>query len=113
MYALESPQKPVGIGVVGELDVPVSSELLAENTKNALRAACVRTNRAKGQIQRVACVGGAGGDMVEEAVRAGADALVTGEAKHSHFLEAEAYGLLLVEAGHFDTEALFLSLIHI
>jgi len=49
-------------------------------------------------------VGGAGGGFYEAAAAQGCDALVTAEVKHHHFLEAEALGLTLVDAGHFHTE---------
>jgi len=58
-------------------------------------------------ISRVACLGGSGSDYIEAARNAGAQALVTGEAKHHHFLEARAADFMLVEAGHYDTEIVF------
>lgn len=60
-----------------------------------------------GIIDKVAVVGGSGGDFIIAAKKAGAKALITGEAKHHHYIEAEAQGLLLIEAGHFNTERYF------
>jgi putative NIF3 family GTP cyclohydrolase 1 type 2 len=60
-----------------------------------------------GTIKNVAVVGGSGGNFNRAAKDAGAQALVTGEAKHHHFIEAAANGVLLVEAGHFETERYF------
>jgi putative NIF3 family GTP cyclohydrolase 1 type 2 len=62
------------------------------------------TEGSDAKIETVAVLGGSGGDFAAAAHAAGADALVTGEAKHHHFLEAAEFGLLLVEAGHFATE---------
>jgi putative NIF3 family GTP cyclohydrolase 1 type 2 len=42
------------------------------------------------------------------AKRAGAQALVTGEAKHNLLLEAAELGLTLVDAGHYATETVVL-----
>ena len=42
--------------------------------------------------------------MLEDALAAGADALVTGEAAHHIALAAQAAGITLVVAGHFATE---------
>lgn len=56
-------------------------------------------------IRRVAVAGGAGASDWAEALRAGADALVTGEVKHDQGLDAAAAGLTLIAAGHAATEA--------
>ena len=50
----------------------------------------------------VAC--GAGDDFLADAARAGADVLLTGEARFHRALEAEALGIGLVLAGHHATE---------
>ncbi len=55
-------------------------------------------------VKKVAVCGGAGGEYVPEAWSAGCDTLVTGEAKHHEFLEAQRYGVNLIAAGHFSTE---------
>ncbi len=57
----------------------------------------------------VAC--GAGGDSAKAAYLAGADALVTGEAKHHEYLQAQNLGLVVLEAGHYHTEKHFVNLI--
>ena len=50
----------------------------------------------------VAC--GAGDDFLGDAARAGADVLLTGEARFHRALEAESLGIALVLAGHYGTE---------
>lgn len=55
-------------------------------------------------IERVAVCGGAGADLVEAALAAGADVLVTGDLKYHQARAAVASGLALVDAGHFATE---------
>ncbi|MBO4547636.1 MAG: Nif3-like dinuclear metal center hexameric protein, partial [Abditibacteriota bacterium] len=51
---------------------------------------------------RVAVCGGAGADICK---KAGADCCITGEVKHHQFLEAALDGVLVIEAGHYETEA--------
>ncbi len=55
-------------------------------------------------INRVAVVGGSGGEYVELAASLGCDALVTGEVKHHQALLAKRRGVCAVSAGHFATE---------
>ncbi len=55
-------------------------------------------------IHRVAVACGAGDDFLKDAARAGADVLLTGEARFHRGLEAEALGIALITAGHYATE---------
>ncbi|MBR4748053.1 MAG: Nif3-like dinuclear metal center hexameric protein [Abditibacteriota bacterium] len=52
--------------------------------------------------ERVAVCGGAGADICK---KAGADCYITGEVKRHQFMEAALDGVLVIEAGHFETEA--------
>lgn len=56
------------------------------------------------KIKKVAVCGGAGMDFFLSAVNMGADAYVTGEARHHELLMAKEMGVTLVIAGHFETE---------
>ena len=57
-------------------------------------------------IRRVAVCGGAGMDFFFDALALGADAYLTGEAKHHELLLAADCGKTLVVGGHFATETL-------
>jgi putative NIF3 family GTP cyclohydrolase 1 type 2 len=54
-------------------------------------------------VRRVALCGGSGSDLLAEAIRQKADAFVTADVKYHVFHEAESR-ILLVDAGHFETE---------
>ncbi len=56
------------------------------------------------EVHRVAVCSGSGVSLMQDAVRAGADLLVTGDVKYHEAREAEACGLALLDAGHFATE---------
>ena len=56
------------------------------------------------EIDDVAIVTGSGVDWLEEAVEAGADALVTGEGKGNAYHEAKEAGIHVFLAGHYATE---------
>jgi putative NIF3 family GTP cyclohydrolase 1 type 2 len=55
-------------------------------------------------IQKVAVCGGAGGDLVKDAIAAGADILVTGDLGYHAVQEAKHAGLSILDAGHQGTE---------
>lgn len=82
---------------------------LIEHIKTALGTGRVNASKSRPkQIRKIAVIGGSGGDFVEAALYTGAQALVTGEAKHHHFIEANEKGLLLITAGHYATERFFI-----
>ncbi|WP_336024696.1 Nif3-like dinuclear metal center hexameric protein [Halobellus salinisoli] len=56
------------------------------------------------EIRDVAIVTGSGVDWLEEAVDAGADALITGEGKQQVYHEAREAGINVFLAGHYATE---------
>ncbi|RZV11747.1 dinuclear metal center YbgI/SA1388 family protein [Natrinema hispanicum] len=56
------------------------------------------------EIEDVAIVTGSGTDWLDEAVEAGADALVTGEGKGKVYHEAKEAGIHVFLAGHYATE---------
>ena len=56
------------------------------------------------ELSRIAIVTGSGTDWLDEAVAAGADALVTGEGKGKVYHEAREAGVTVVLAGHYATE---------
>ena len=57
-------------------------------------------------IKNVALCSGGGGDLIDAAHREGADAFLTGEAKHHELLYANHVGTDLFVAGHYETEVI-------
>lgn len=55
-------------------------------------------------VERIAVVTGAGCSLLEDAVAAGADLLVTGEPRHSAYHDARAARINCIFAGHYATE---------
>jgi dinuclear metal center YbgI/SA1388 family protein len=98
---------------VGDLPEALEKDAFLTHVKGALSIESLRASQTQcKKISRVAVLGGSGGDFVAEAKKEGAQALVTGEAKHHHFIEAIADGILLIEAGHYDTEYAFVDAIY-
>lgn len=58
------------------------------------------------RVEHLAVITGAGGSLIGDAVRAGADTFVTGEGNHHTYHEALELGINLVYAGHYATETL-------
>lgn len=105
VYALRPPASPLGEGRLGRLPAPLTLESLARQVKADLSAPAVQVvGELARPMTRVAIVCGAGGDFVADAARAGADVLLTGEARFHDYLAARAQGLALILPGHYATE---------
>lgn len=102
-----APLPPEGLGRVGMLRRPMLLTQLAGQVERALNTRVHLCGEDR-MVTRVAVVGGAGGGEAPAASRAGAEVLITGEAKHHHALEAGILGIALMAAGHYETERVVL-----
>lgn len=91
-------------GLIGETDVELSPKIFAEFTKLKLACNGVRYIEGNRPIKKVALCSGAGGDLIFNAIKLGADAFLTGEIKHHEILAAMKAGITVVDARHFPTE---------
>ncbi len=97
---------PVTIGTIGDAAEPRSADAIREEldafdgNEDGTRVIDFGPDR----IERVAIVTGSGVDWLDEAVTAGADALVTGEGKQRGYHDAREAGLTVFLAGHYATE---------
>ena len=99
---IPSDEAPVPMARIGEI-APCSPEAFAKKVAAAL-GTTVQLVPGSDEIRTVAVCGGAAMDLVFDAVSRGADAYVTGEAKHHELLAAADCGKTLVVGGHFATE---------
>ena len=92
-----------GSGITGILPQPMDSGDFAALVKSVFKVDAVRYNSWKGSVKKVALCGGAGAFLVPDAIRAGADAFVTGEIGYHRFFGYE-HDIMLLELGHFESE---------
>jgi dinuclear metal center YbgI/SA1388 family protein len=105
LYSLEVPPSGQGEGRFGSLPRAQPLAELANAVKIALRSGPVQVvGDLQRPIQHVAIVCGAGGELLNDALRARADVLLTGELRFHDFLSSGAQGLSLILPGHYATE---------
>ena len=105
VYPLRPGPSPVGEARLGRLPQAQSLAELAQAVQAALGAKLVQTvGDLARPVDRLALVCGAGGEFFADAVRAGADAFLTGEMRFHDYLAAQAQGLALLLPGHYATE---------
>lgn len=104
IYSLDNRFDRVGPGVIGTLREPMTEAAFLNMVKECLGIPCVRHTPLRGtSIQLVALCGGSGGFLIDKAISRGADAFLTAEIKYNQFMDARKT-LLLVDAGHYETE---------
>lgn len=97
------PNNPRNVGLIGELERPLSATEFAARIEQALDRAPLVVDHGQ-LIQQVAwCTGGAQG-YIEQAIAAGVDAYITGEVSERTFHEAQENGISFFAAGHHATE---------
>ena len=105
VYELANEPVVYGYGRVGTLERERKLAEFGDQVREALGLdyAKIAGDPAK-PVKRVALCAGGGSSLFKDAVRAGADVFVTGDTKHHDILDANALGLAVIDAGHFETE---------
>jgi len=110
LVPLANRRVDVGLGRIGRLPVSLSLEAFAGQVREGLQLSTLRlTGDRQQKVSKVAVCGGSGVSMLSEALRQGADCLVTGDIKFHDAQRARAEGMALIDAGHFGTEHLMIS----
>ena len=111
-YPLLNETAAKGLGRIGWLPEPVVLADWAEGVANQLNCETLRFVGDPGRIiHKIALCSGSGSSLLHDAVRAGADLLLTGDLKYHEARDAEAQGIALLDAGHFGTEILMVTAI--
>ena len=101
-----SVENGVPIGFICEC-ASMTPRKLATNVQKALGTTCLRYNDMGGEILRVGVCSGSGGSFLPTAIEKQVDCLITGDVKHSVFIDAFNAGVTVIDAGHFHTEDIF------
>lgn len=93
-----------GSGIIGALVEPLNDMKFKDMLIDIFGAKHLTTNALDGkEIKRVALCGGAGDFLIDEAIKKGADAFVTGE-MHYHVYFGEEEKIKLYVMGHYESE---------
>ena len=104
IYDLQNAHQNIGLGMIGELDVPMSESDFLKMVKDKMQTGSIRHSQFLNKpIQKVAVLGGSGSFAIKNAISSDADAFLTADLKYHQFYEAENR-LLLADIGHFESE---------
>jgi dinuclear metal center YbgI/SA1388 family protein len=108
VYLVENPNPNFGMGVLGILPKPQSLGSFLKFVKRKLGARSLRfTGDSTAKIQSVAVCGGAGSDLLPNAIAAKADVFITADVRYHTFCTA-VDKIAIVDAGHWETEQIIL-----
>lgn len=104
VYPLENRSREFGMGVIGDLQRPVTLASFLHSVKKKLGVRVLRCcgdmNR---RVSRIAVCGGSGSELIDEAKRMRADVFITADVRYHAFHEV-GDDIALVDAGHYETE---------
>jgi len=94
-----------GAGRIGALAAPVTLRDFAAMVARRLGAGYARVAGEEDRtLRRVACCGGSGAYLIQDAIDQGADVYVTADIKHHDAAMVAEAGLALIDPGHFASE---------
>lgn len=101
---LENPAKGVGLGRVGNLPTPMTTDTFLHFVKDTFQINMLRYYGDQSQtIRRVAVCGGSGSSFIHTAQTAEADAYISGDIKY-HDFHLSDNRMLILDIGHFESE---------
>lgn len=112
IFALENEYAKAGAGMIGELENPMGETEFLELVQAKLGMPCLRHSALLNRkVKTVALCGGSGAFLIGKAKSCKADVYITADIKYHDFFEAED-SILLVDAGHYETEQFSKEAIH-
>ncbi|MGM0647104.1 MAG: Nif3-like dinuclear metal center hexameric protein [Bacteroidota bacterium] len=104
LYALKNQHDRVGSGALGYFEQPMNGNDFLEFIKKQLGIPVLRyAGELPEKISVVAFAGGAGSFLIPDAIKAKADVFLTADLKYHDFFMGQD-NILLIDAGHFETE---------
>ena len=104
IYDLQNKNQNIGLGMIGELKVPMDEKDFLNFVKDKMHSEGIRHSIFLDKpIKKVAVLGGSGSFAIKNAIQAGADVFLTADLKYHNFYESENQ-IVLADIGHFESE---------
>lgn len=104
IYPLQNENVNYGIGAIGDLDKAMTTNQFLKCVSSKLKIPTFRHTKSHNRkIKTVAVCGGSCSELIDESIKQNADAFITADIKYHAFQDAEDK-ILLIDAGHYETE---------
>lgn len=104
VLALDNACPTVGTGMIGWLDESLAAAEFLQLLKSQMKTGVIRhTEPGTKPFKKIAVCGGSGSFVLQQAIAAGADALVTADFKYHEFFDAD-HKIMITDIGHYESE---------
>ena len=103
LYPILNADQTKGSGIIGDLPEAVEAKSFPAYVKSKMGSQVVKFTSFKEKISKVAVCGGSGRFLLEEAIKAGAQAFVSADFKYHDYFEADN-NLMICDIGHYESE---------
>lgn len=101
-----------GSGLLGYLPEAMPEEQFLPYLKEHMQVNCIRHTRLLGKpVRKLAVCGGAGGFLLPQAIRQGAEVFITADYKYHEFFDADGQ-LIIADIGHYESEQFTIDLLY-
>jgi len=108
LYPLQNPGAALGFGRLGNWPAPLPFPEVISRVKALFQVAAVKVwGSPPREVQRLAVLGGSGGEFIQTARDQGAQVYLTGEVRH-HQVPPDLEEFAILEVGHYASEAVFM-----
>ncbi len=112
IVSIENSNQEIGSGMIGELEEPIAESVFLKGLKRTMKAGVVRHTKLRNRrVKKVAVCGGAGGFLLNHAIRQKADVFVTADYKYHEFFDADGK-IVIADIGHYESEQFTIELLH-
>lgn len=104
LYPLNNRMASVGSGLIGQLPLPMPEKDCLELIRTTLHVTHIRHSAFRGKpVERIALCTGSGSFIIQDALNAGADMLITADLKY-HDFSIPDNRMMLADIGHYESE---------
>ncbi len=109
LYPLKNPGSTWGLGRIGDWPEPRPFPEVVSLAKKVFQVSVVKVwGRPPQAVQRLAVLGGSGGDFIQTARDKGAQIFLTGEVRHHQVPAGDLEEFAVLEVGHYASEAVYM-----
>jgi dinuclear metal center YbgI/SA1388 family protein len=110
-FKTENTLQDAGSGMIGLLPEAIQIDEFLRKVKSIFGGVIRHTKPIKTHVQKIAWCGGSGSFLLPDALRNGADVLLTSDFKYHQFFDTEDR-ILIADIGHFENEQFTIELIY-
>jgi dinuclear metal center YbgI/SA1388 family protein len=110
LYPTLNEDKNIGSGMVGDLQVKMSTVEFLEHLKSSMNLQMIKHTSWDKPIKKVAVCGGSGQFLIGNAKSSKADVYVTSDFKYHEFFDAEN-DIMICDIGHYESEKFTIDLL--